>query len=484
MVLCVAVGVSFAGAEPFPIEIVDPNPTLLSETGELTAPETLERMDAFAGALPQRTGVAVDGVSVLLLRARASNAVTFSLSPALGTLRALESGATNAHTVTVTPKVASDGSSFVFALYIPPNDLRGGSLRKSITISLRDGTRTGSAALRLETPPVILVHGVWSDDSTWNGLREFLMARGFRFCEETECIVNYGPVQPAPSFDPLSVDAGAHFAVDQLIQATTNSLNARRSEGIAATQVDVVAHSLGGLIARARMVQPDVSRAYRRRENFGHGDFHKLITIGTPHFGTPVANFLITNRQVRSQFFDGATLQEYLAATGHPVGPAIEQMQTNTAALAHLGTTDVASHAIVGIAPARSHTEELLDMLPGALGYFLSFDSLLGGNGNHDVLVPRDSQAGGLPRAAVTLVRGTVHADLDGRDTGETESHAIWRRVAKLLVTPGESKRFGNFLASPGQETPAAPVVLRMPVMAPIPNIDTDAAASLLSRGK
>jgi pimeloyl-ACP methyl ester carboxylesterase len=336
-------------------------------------------------------------------------------------------------------------------------------LRKSITISAQDGTRTSSTAVRLEAPPVILVHGVWSDNSTWNGLREFLTARGFRFCESAECIVNYGASQPAPSFDPLSMDPGAQFAVDQLIQATTNSLNAWRAEGIAAAQVDVVAHSLGGLIARSRVAQPDGARAYRRRENFGRGDFHKLITIGTPHFGTPVANFLIANRQARSQFFDGATLEEYLAATGHPMGPAIEQMQTNSAALAHLGTTDVASHAIVGLAPARSHTEELLNMLPGALGYFLSFDSLLGGNGVHDALVSRSSQGGGLPRAATTLVRGTVHADLDGRDTGETESHAIWRRVLKLLATPGESRRFGKFLAPSVVGTPAAREISRAP---------------------
>ena len=419
--------------------------------------DTAEAVDAYAAPLPQRGAVVADGLSVLLFRMRASNAVTFSLSPPLGTLRAVGFVAGDSHALTISPRLASDGTPWAFMLYVPPNDLPGRRVRKPIRIFARDGEHRSSVALNIEAPPVILVHGVWSDSSTWNGLREFLAAREFRFCESVACIVNFGPTQPAPSFDPLAPEPEHQLAVNELIRATTNALNAFRAEGIAVAQVDVVAHSLGGLIARSRVAQTANDRAYLRRDNFGRGDFHKLITIGTPHRGTPVANFLIANRQVRSSFFEGATLEEYLASTGRPVGPAIEQMQTNSAALAHLGaTTGVAAHAIVGIAPGRSYTEETLNRLPGALGYFLSFDSLLGGNQANDVLVPRISQEGGLPRSAVTRVRGVVHADLDGRDTGETESRAIWRRVVRLLLAPSDSRRFGNFTAVPANAAPSS----------------------------
>lgn len=436
--------------DPLVIEVVDPNPELLSESGAFIDSAAPDYADRLAGHLSSRRGAVADGVSLLLLRAATTNALTWSLSPALGTLRTLDAAPINAHKLTVTPRRASNGTSWAFAVYVPPNDLPGAAITRTVTISARETARSSSVPLQVTAPPVLLVHGVWSSSATWNGLRDFLAARGFRFCDSADCVVNYGATQPAPSFDPRASDPEDQFAVDQLILATTSTLNAFREDGIAAAQVDVVAHSLGGLLARSRVVQSGAERAYRRRDNFGRGDYHKLITIGTPHRGTPVANFLIANRAVTSSFFDGATLEEYLAGTGHPIGPAIEQMQTNSVALEHLGATpDVASHAIIGIAPSQSHTEDLLNMLPAALGYFISFDSLLGGNGAHDVLVPRSSQAGGLPRRATTTVRGIVHADLDGRDTGETESKALWRRIAQLLVTRSDSRRFGNFTSVP-----------------------------------
>jgi len=450
LVLCFAASVHCAVSDSLEIEVVDPNPALISATGGLMAADSPAAIDLFSGDLPTRNGAIADGISLLLLRARTSNAVTFSLSPKLGTLRDTGGTAGDSNRVVAVPRVASDGTHWVFVLFVPPNDLPGASLNRSVNISARAETRRGSVSLRLENPPVVLVHGVWSSSSTWDGLNQFLGERGFRICEEMDCAVNYGPVQPAPSFDPAADDPENQFAVNQLIQATTNTLNALRQEGLAAAQVDVVAHSLGGLLARSRAALQSGERAYRRRANFQRGDFHKLITVGTPHHGTPVAKFLITNRDVRSPFFEGATLEEYLALTGRPFGSAIGQMQTQSPALINIGTTlGVPSHAIVGIAPANSWTEQLLDGLPSALGYFLSLDSLLGGNRNHDTLVPRLSQAGGLTGSAVTALRGTVHADLDGRDAGETESRRIWRRIAQLLHAPAESIRFGNFTELP-----------------------------------
>jgi len=453
-----------AVSETFQIEVIDPNPALLSSDGKVIAADTAEAVDRLSGDHPLRIGVAADDATQLVLRVRASNAVTFSVSPGFGTLRDLSEGSNAVRSLTVAPRNASDGTGWAFALYTPPDALPGTAARPSLTISVREGSRAGSVSLRLESPPVLLVHGLWSDYSTWNGLKDFLAHRGFRICEEPSCIVNYGPTQPAPPFDPLAQELEDQFAINHLIAATTNALNSIRQEGIAATQVDVVAHSLGGLIARARVALPDSARAYRRRENFQRGDFHKLITIGTPHRGTAVADFLVANRGVRSFLFGGATLEEYLAGLGYPLGPAVEQMQTFSPALVNLGaTTDVPSHAVVGIALASSRTERMLNSLPGALGSLYTVDDLLGGNGRHDTLVPRHSQTGGLPRTAVTLARAVVHAELDARDVGETDARFIWRRVAQLLRAPSHSKWFAEFTAL---ETNAAM----------IPNIDTQSA--------
>lgn len=56
----------------------------------------------------------------------------------------------------------------------------------------------------------------------------------------------------------------------------------RERLGLAATQADVVGHSMGGVLARVYAAQPD----YRRPENFEAGDIHRLVTICSPHFGS------------------------------------------------------------------------------------------------------------------------------------------------------------------------------------------------------
>lgn len=45
---------------------------------------------------------------------------------------------------------------------------------------------------------------------------------------------------------------------------------------------------MGGLMARGFVQQPD----YKGKENYMKGSIHRLITIGTPHFGGPLSKFL------------------------------------------------------------------------------------------------------------------------------------------------------------------------------------------------
>ena len=147
-----------------------------------------------------------------------------------------------------------------------------------------------------------------------------------------------------------------------------------------------------------------------------------------------------------------------MAGVGFPLGHAVEEMRTVSSALTNLGATvGVPAHAIVGLAPRNPGTEQVLNSLSSALGSFETLDTLLGGNGNHDTLVPRTSQAGGLPKSAVTLVRSVVHADVAPADVSETESSFVWRRVALLLRAPTNSKLFGNFTALETNAVPATP---------------------------
>jgi len=449
--------VSVAGQTSLVIEVLDPNPSLLTESGHVLTASTTESVDRFAASLPVRGGVVADGVSTVVLRVRAANAMTFSISPRLGELHTASGDDVSGTTLTVSPASASDGSSWALALFVAPDDLPRSSVRREVIVTASDAASRGTVTLRVENPPVLIVRGVWSSSAPWAGLTEFLKSKGHTICDAADCVVNYGPTQPAPSFDPFAAEPENQFAINHLIEKTANILDAVRSNGLAAAQVDVVAHSLGGLIARARVAVPDAARAYRRRENFQRGDFHKLITIGTPHRGTPAADFLISNRCVRSPFLENMTLEAYMAGSGFPLGRAIEEMRTTSAALTNIGATAVPSHAIVGVAPRSSGTEQLLDSLPGALGLAVTLDEMLGGNGRHDTIVPRESQAGGLVKPAVTFVRGVVHTDVAPNDTAESESRIVWRRVAQLLRAPSTSPLFGHFTALATNTTPATP---------------------------
>ena len=59
---------------------------------------------------------------------------------------------------------------------------------------------------------------------------------------------------------------------------------------IAITQVDVIGHSMGGLLARkwaGNII------GYKRKDNYRQGDIHKLITIDSPHSGSFLAEAAI-----------------------------------------------------------------------------------------------------------------------------------------------------------------------------------------------
>lgn len=102
--------------------------------------------------------------------------------------------------------------------------------------------------------PVLLLHGVGCNAGVWTGFRRYLDSRGL------------GPVYALSYGPPLAPIA--HFATQ---------LAARIDAVLAATgaaQVLLIAHSMGGLVARE----------YLRRH--GGVRVRRLITVGTPHQGS------------------------------------------------------------------------------------------------------------------------------------------------------------------------------------------------------
>jgi len=109
----------------------------------------------------------------------------------------------------------------------------------------------------LATRPVVLIHGVVTNDGMWFWLRRYLA----RHRVGPVYTVNYGP----PLADIESFTAQLAAKIDQVRAAT------------GAAGVALVGHSMGGLVARA----------YLRR--YGDERVTQLMTIGTPHHGSILA---------------------------------------------------------------------------------------------------------------------------------------------------------------------------------------------------
>lgn len=106
--------------------------------------------------------------------------------------------------------------------------------------------------------PVLLIHGYGCNSGYWRPMSRHLRAAG---------ISHYGIDLEPPGADIDAFAPQVHAAIERLCAATGSK------------QVIILAHSMGGLVARA----------YLRR----HGRAHiaRVITLGTPHHGTALANF-------------------------------------------------------------------------------------------------------------------------------------------------------------------------------------------------
>jgi len=193
--------------------------------------------------------------------------------------------------------------------------------------------------LDIVRPPVMLVHGFNDDRSGWQHVHPRLLADGPAFAvyranygqrfADSACHVSassptfLGPMH-LTSVEPLTkgfenarklepVMTLSHFGFtfvapmvrDQMLEVLEAGISSRAPcvakilsgrlgfrfgdnpihAPVAAIQFDVVAHSMGGLVARQIATDPD----NRSATTFGRGMIHKLVTLGTPHLGTPQA---------------------------------------------------------------------------------------------------------------------------------------------------------------------------------------------------
>lgn len=408
----------------------------------------------------------------------------------------------------LSPGGTDPGSSTILALdsmviYRPPNNLLIAPKAieyKDITIEIWDPDGEHpltSKAFTLRRPPLLLVHGLISSPSTWNPAVWASNSQPYNTLihkvdyEDTNLNgfeENYGAVV---------LEIGN--VVNMIRSGTTPSMPGKR---IAACRVDIVGHSMGGMLSRwyiadkpvpspnipsnivprsdstccdnctgtpasttpgpgfssccyepliVNLFEPSLGKKlYLRDENFGAGDIRRLITLGSPHLGSPLGNhfepildpdcdmttavFTAGDLGIRAVFFG--------PDTGNPTNDfkypnAVPDLAVGSKALQILSTSTYPSghktvwfHPLVGIA-----TNPIDDSPTEALLYELLFNFVPGLPGStaiqplnptvSDLIVPAESQRAG------TLFNddfpNTHHA-------AETGSDAMATKVGDLLT--------------------------------------------------
>ncbi len=124
-----------------------------------------------------------------------------------------------------------------------------------------------AVSLDLNRPSVVLVHGLDDPGKVWMNLAPALLTQGYNVW-----LLNYPNDQP----------------VTESSQLFAEELQDLRKRGV--TNVDIVAHSMGGLISRDLLTSPSIQYKKLQAEDRVPKN-NTLIMVGTPNHGSQVARF-------------------------------------------------------------------------------------------------------------------------------------------------------------------------------------------------
>ncbi len=150
---------------------------------------------------------------------------------------------------------------------------------------------SGSPISKGPNPPVVFLNGYQpsctgtSFSSTFGNADQVLQVAGITSVFFDNCAIT-GPISGRPTIEELGAALGSFLR------------GLRYADGTAVTEVDVIAHSMGGLIVRSYLAgKANATPAtYTPPTNTG---IRKAVFIATPHFGTAIAGQLGTDVQTQ-----------------------------------------------------------------------------------------------------------------------------------------------------------------------------------------
>lgn len=415
------------------------------EANNVATVELQELVDAFTfqqgGVLPtdpyhyfaageSRIGAVADGASRLVLRfhlgALNLNDPSLNLHFVLvggesrGRLRPITSDTWSSD---VSASLATQSAnSKALCIYESPVDFPASA---TATVELRNrATVIATKEIRLKRPPVVLVHGIWSGPfQAWEstGAKKY-------FEDRLGPSADGFPVFTA-NYESSNAEEFEYNAPIVFNEIQRTIKNCRPS--YACSKADVVGHSMGALLSRIA-----IQRYGQQVDNYGKGNVRKLISVGSPHQGSFLADQLILARRdkkirygifayfmsKRGKYVDrGAAdnLSAFINLSGSPVSglPDIRQ-------------TALPCHAITSTPNCGDPCEldgDLKELYAGLKGLHLYHDPR---GSTSDGVVELTSQAGGLAGGPVTPFLATA------QHTQQTGSQEIHDRIFRLLEAP------------------------------------------------
>ncbi|WP_328968921.1 esterase/lipase family protein [Streptomyces sp. NBC_00239] len=176
------------------------------------------------------------------------------------------------------PKVADMSADAVRAAFLELAILAAHLLVYPTGIRPERPAGSGPSAGQLR-PPVLLLHGFTDNRSVFVLLRPMLAAHGQRRVEG----VNYSPL----TTDLRAAAAALALRVEEVCAETGQD------------RIDLVGHSLGGLIAR-----------YYVQRMGGDARVRTLVCLGTPHQGTRIAPLMDAHPLIRQMRPDSEVIRE------------------------------------------------------------------------------------------------------------------------------------------------------------------------------
>lgn len=205
---------------------------------------------------------------------------------------------------------------------------------------------------------------------------------------------------------------------------------------------------MGGLVTRVLSLCgtkfQDCAFKYRVNANFDMGDVRRLITIGTPHQGTPLAVDLWTHRGTGcgpGGFW--GTLAENFAKADTPLGGALEDLQTGSGALTGLNgsTTAFPMAFFVGFASTNdesSFNSGLIDIVRSCNSSIVPASVRTVFGEDSDLVVSVTSQRYGLSDAALGTQKytPTIHSSaLTKGKAGFSSDELSFTTLSSAVVT-------------------------------------------------